>query len=179
MLSVEELAELEESLRDELFENLTAVLTRLNRTGQLEELLSLLGMSDLLGSETPYQVYTTGIILVIGQVDVKDKDLLAVGKSLGISKDRFELHLDYNDGAEFNFNKLCYNPDYCAILVGPMPHSGISKGNASSVIANIEKGVGYPPVVRLGNGGLKVSKSNFKEALQTLITDGKIKRDIT
>lgn len=179
MLGVEELLDLEKSLKEELFDNLTEILTRLNRTGQLEELLDLLGLSSLLGPESPYQVHTTGKILVIGQVDVKDKELLAVGKSLGLSKDRFELHLDYNDGAEFNFNKVQYNTDYCAILVAPMPHSGISKGNASSIITNIERTAGYPPVVRLGNAGLKASKSSFREALQSLINAGKVKPDRT
>lgn len=75
MLGIEELAELEEKLKDELFENLTEILTRLNRTGQLESLLTLLGMSSLLGSEAPYQVHVTGKILVIGQADVKEKEL--------------------------------------------------------------------------------------------------------
>ena len=177
MLGIEELAELEEKLKDELFENLTEILTRLPRTGQLESLLTLLGMSSLLGSEAPYQVHVTGKILVIGQADVKEKELYAIGKRMGISKDRFELHLNYNDGANFNFNKVQYNPEYSVILVGPMPHSGVSKGNASSVITNIEREDGYPPVIRLGNAGLKISKSNFKDALSSLLLAGKLKPD--
>lgn len=44
LLGVEELLELEEALRDELNENLTAILTRLNRTGRLVDLLALLGL---------------------------------------------------------------------------------------------------------------------------------------
>lgn len=43
MLSVEELFELEDNIREELDDHLTAALASLNRSGQLEELLQLLG----------------------------------------------------------------------------------------------------------------------------------------
>ena len=41
MLGIEELLELEDSLRIELNDNLTGILTNLNRTDQLEMFLSL------------------------------------------------------------------------------------------------------------------------------------------
>ena len=44
MLSVEELFELEDNIREELDDHLTAALASLNRSGQLEELLQLLGI---------------------------------------------------------------------------------------------------------------------------------------
>ena len=52
MLSVEELFELEDNIREELDDHLTAALASLNRSGQLEELLQLLGMEHLLEKET-------------------------------------------------------------------------------------------------------------------------------
>lgn len=175
MLGVEELFELEESLRDELNENWTAILTRLNRTGQLEDLLSLLGLEHLLTVETGYQVYKTGKIIVIGQSDVKVDILIAIGKKLGIDKNRFEFYLDYNDAKKFDFRTIKWNPSYSAILVGPMPHSGISKGDNSSIISTLEVEEGYPPVVRLGRTNtLKISKSDFKEKLEELIKAGKV-----
>ena len=48
MLSVEELLELEETLREELDDRLEEILARLNRTDQLTQLLHLLGLQDLL-----------------------------------------------------------------------------------------------------------------------------------
>ena len=174
MLGYEELLELEESLREELDENWTAVLTRLNRTSQIEELLSLLGLEHLLTADTGYQVYKTGKIIVIGQSDVKVDALLAIGKTLGIEKSRFEFHLDYDDGKKFDFRKIQWNPSYSVILVGPMGHSGKSKGEHGSVISAIENEDGYPPVIRLGQSGLKITKSDFKKKLQELKATGKV-----
>ena len=56
MLSVEELFELEDNIREELDDHLTAALASLNRSGQLEELLQLLGMEHLLEKEPGYEV---------------------------------------------------------------------------------------------------------------------------
>ena len=53
MLSVEELFELEDNIREELGDHLTAALASLNRSGQLEEMLRLLGMEHHLETETP------------------------------------------------------------------------------------------------------------------------------
>lgn len=58
MLSVEELFELEDNIREELDDHLTAALASLNRSGQLEELLQLLGMEHLL--ETWHKVKNKG-----------------------------------------------------------------------------------------------------------------------
>ena len=103
MLDVEELLELEDNIRKELDDHLPAALSMLNRTGELETFLKMLGMEDLLQSKPLYQVYKTGKIIVIGRSDVKAEVLLSIAKSLGLSKDRFELYLDYEDGKTFDF----------------------------------------------------------------------------
>ena len=85
MLDVEELLELEDNIRKELDDHLPAALSMLNRTGELETFLKMLGMEDLLQSKPLYQVYKTGKIIVIGRSDVKAKVLLSIAKSLGLS----------------------------------------------------------------------------------------------
>lgn len=90
MLSIEELLELEDNIKAELDEYLTAALSKLNRSGQLEEFIELLGMEHLLQKESGYEVYKTGKIVVIGQSDVKVEALLSVAKQLGLDKNRFE-----------------------------------------------------------------------------------------
>ena len=127
MLDVEELLELEDNIRKELDDHLPAALSMLNRTGELETFLKMLGMEDLLQSKPLYQVYKTGKIIVIGRSDVKAEVLLSIAKSLGLSKDRFELYLDYEDGKTFDFEKAHWKPQYALIMVGPMPHSGVSR----------------------------------------------------
>lgn len=57
MLDVEELLELEDNIRKELDDHLPAALSMLNRTGELETFLKMLGMEDLLQSKPLYQVY--------------------------------------------------------------------------------------------------------------------------
>ena len=46
-----------------------------------------------------------------------------------------------------------------------MPHSGKEKGEHGSIIAAIENQEGYPPIIRLGANGLKITKTDFKEKL--------------
>lgn len=174
MLDVEELLELEDNIRKELDDHLPAALSMLNRTGELETFLKMLGMEDLLQSKPLYQVYKTGKIIVIGRSDVKAEVLLSIAKSLGLSKDRFELYLDYEDGKTFDFEKTHWKPQYALIMVGPMPHSGTSKGDSGSVIAKIESTEGYPPVVRLGTNGLKITKTDFRNKLKEMIDTKKI-----
>lgn len=175
MLNTEQLMELEDQIKADLDDYLTPALTKLNRTGKLEELLLLLGMEHLLlNNENKYKPFKTGKILVIGQSDVKQNVILGVGERLGIEKNRFELYLDYEDAKTFKFQNIQYKPEYSLILVGPMPHSGISKGDYGSVISAIENEVGYPPVIRLGENGLKISKSNIRAELCNALEKGLI-----
>ena len=55
-----------------------------------------------------------------------------------------------------------------------MPHSVEGKGEYSSVIAAWEQESGYPPVERMGQNGLKISKSAFQGALKKLLDKGVI-----
>lgn len=174
MLDSKELDELEENLKKELETRWTSILSLLNRSGQLEQLLELLGLSNLLYPDNGYKPFLNGKIVVIGESQVKGNVLLAIGQSLGIEKDRFELHLDYHTAKTFNFRKMQYTPTYSLVLVGPMPHSGTEKGDFGSVISSIEHQSGYPPVVRLGSSGLKITKSNFRSTLKELLASGKI-----
>ena len=98
MLSIEQLEDLEERLKLELEEHLTEYLTRLNREEHLETFLSYIGLSELLKPVPLYECYKNGKILVIGESKVDESTLLAIGKTLGIDKKRFEFHLDFESG---------------------------------------------------------------------------------
>lgn len=165
MLSIEQLEELDERLKYELDEHLTQILTRLNREGRLEELLEILGLSDLLKPEPMYTCFDNGKIVVLGDSNVAEAVLLSIAKGLGIEKERFEFHLGYEEAKSFDSRKMQWNPAYSLVLVGPMPHNGASKGDSSSVITALENTEGYPPVIRLGTNSLKISKSDFKTKL--------------
>lgn len=172
MLSIEELSELEDAIMKELPDKITQILSRANRTGQLDDLLKLLGLSDLIGGGNRFDTYKNGKIVVIGATEIKEEILTAIGKELGIDKKRFEFCLNYTDAKKYNYRKMQYAPKYRVVLFGPVPHSTHDKGDSGSIIAEIEKSDAYPRVERLIAGqDLKITKSNFREMLQKLIEE--------
>lgn len=146
----------------------------MNYSGQLEDFLQLLGMEHLLRKESRYEVYKTGKIIVIGQSEVKPETLLSIAKQLGLDKNRFKLYLNYEDAKTFNFCKMQWQPTYSLVMVGPMLHSGSGKGNYGSIISALETDDGYPPTVRLGSNGLKITKSDFRVKLKEMIESKRI-----
>lgn len=87
MLDSKERVELEDNLKKELETRWTEILSLLNRSGQLKQLLDLLGLSDLLCPDNGYKPFANGKIVVIGGSQVKENVLLAIGQSLGIERD--------------------------------------------------------------------------------------------
>lgn len=156
---------------EEVLDMITQKVILANRSGELEDLLAEWVLSSLINRVYPqstddfYDTYRDGKIVVLGSSEVKEKDLLGIVKSLGLDKDRFEFCLDYGDVKGYEFSKLRYNPKYRLVMVGPMPHSSSGKGDSGSAIAEMENNCGYPRVVRLGSNELKITKSNFKKAL--------------
>ena len=169
MLQVEELYELVEPLKRAIVDNIYMILTKLNREGTLDTVVSLMGIEAEIYPEQIYSVPKAGKILVIGQSEVQTKVLVAIAEGFGISRDRLEFCTDYQESKRYNFSKLKYSTDYSAVMVGPIPHSTNGKGDYSSIIAAMEKEEGYPPVIRLGNNSLKISKSDFKAKLKSMI----------
>ena len=159
---------------EEIIDAITAKIALANRMNELDGLLESWGLQELIGnnsvsSDDFYDTYKDGTIVVIGASQVKEHDLLGIAKSLGLSKDRFEFCLDYDEIVKFNFKKMQHKPNYRLVIVGPIPHSTAGKGDSSSAIAEMETRDGYPKVVRLGSNELKISKTSFKKALQEQI----------
>ncbi len=171
MLGIDELYEISAIVQDALNDRLEEILVKLNRSGQLEEFLSLIGMGELIGTADNISSNTNGIIIVVGQSEVEKEKLAAVAKNLGLEKSRFEFYLSYEDAKTFNFKKTQWSDAYSVILVGPMPHSGFAKGDYSSVITALERQDGYPPVVRVGTNGLKITKTSFRTTLEYLLKE--------
>lgn len=174
-LSIVELSDLEDELMARIPDEITAILSKLNRTGQLEEFFEMLGMSDLLQEEDDFYSYKDGKIIVVGGTEVKEEVLLSVAKKLGLDKNRFEFCLNYEAIQKYDFKKMQYAPQYRVVLFGPSPHSGRGKGDSGSIIAELETSKVYPRVVRMQSGNeLKITKSNFKETLMQLIEENYI-----
>ena len=171
MLDVMELNVLSVALRS-LFMDNSKIFERisiLNRTGQLNSLLNMLG---IVSSDSVSLPNKRGKIVIVGDSEISKQQLEGIAKECGIAKNRLEFCLDYYEAKRFNFRKLQYNENYSAVLVGPMPHSTWGKDDFSSVLSALEKSDGYPPVSRLGSNCLKITKSNFKSILMGLLNKG-------
>ena len=88
-LSINELQVLEQDLKTILKDNFSEILSRVNYSGQIVELLSVMGLENLL-SYRKSMYNKQGKIVVIGQSETKINKLLAVAKELGFDKNRFE-----------------------------------------------------------------------------------------
>ena len=177
MIDVVELFEVKDGILRYINENIVGVLTTLNRTERLDDFLQLIGMQNPFHKERVFQTDKRGKIVVFGQSSVSKSELLMSAGKMGFYKNRFEFHLGYEELKNFNVRKYQYQYSYAAMFVGPMPHSGIGKGDYSSIIARMENDEGYPPVIRMGENELKITKSGFQNVLTSLISKGTIERD--
>ena len=172
-LEYDRLVELEEAMIDSLWD----VLTKANATDTLEQLLDAMGlahlMRDVLGLEPPLDTWEDGRILVVGDAQCRPKDLAGVAKGLGLDPSRIE-YVDADEATNYDFTRLEYSPKWCAVLFGATPHSTRGKGEDSSLITHMERCRDrYPEVRRLtANGGLKITKTNFRNELRSLMEEG-------
>ena len=163
---------------DMLSERVMQKLCIANRNGNLKQILETLGWQDILNEVLPCHNYfyssPTGTIVVLGGSEVKEKHLRGVCKELGFTdKDRFEFHLDYDSLQKFRYQDLQWNDSYRAILVGPSPHKTSGTGEYASLISALEHEQGFPKLIKLTTGQeLKITKSNFKAALEELLYTG-------
>lgn len=159
---------------DVLLDNVRERLSIANEDESLTTLLTKIGWADLLmEDDLGFYSYPSGKIVVLGGSECSEKRLLGVAKELGFAKKRFEFCLDYEDTVRYNYRKLQYQPQYSVVLAGPTPHKTSGTGEYSSMITALENEPGYPKVIRLtANQALKITKSNFKAALQELLDTG-------
>lgn len=169
MLDTVELLELEDSLKKELESRLSEIITQLNRKEQLLDFLDMIGLSNLLSQTKQFKPYKTGKIVIVGESEIKPNIIEAILTNLGIDKRRVELYLGYEKAVSFDVSKIQWDADYSLIAFGPVPHSGVSKAEYSSIITRVEREDGFPPVMRLGENELKITKSNFRKMIETAI----------
>lgn len=167
-LSAYELYDLQEAMMERMADGLLPAISTANRTGELSELLRLLGMSDPLDEEG-VSIQPTRVV-VIGDSMVKEAKLRSIARRHGYDPDMFEFVLGYNELKHYDFGKLRGTYTYRAVMAGPMPHSTPGKRDASSAIAEMEAHPEtYPPVIqRRDSNGLKNTNNSFANALNEL-----------
>lgn len=154
-------------------DNILRIVSNLNRNEQLESFLETIGCLEFVKPHSSYYTYKSGTIVVVGHSDVNKDILLGVAKKLGLDKNRFEMHLEYDDAKKFQYSKMQWAPTYSLVIVGPQGHSSVEKSHYGSAIAKMEQEEGYPPVLRSGRNNelASISKSYFKELLEFAIKE--------
>lgn len=168
-LSAYELEDLQQAMMERMEESLLPAISRANRTGELGNLLRLLGMDDLAGDGGTVDMHPARI-LVMGDSMVKESKLRSLARKHGFDPNLFDFALGYDQLKHYDFAKLRGTFTYRAILVGPMPHSTPGKRDASSAIAEMQSHPEtYPPVVELRDStGLKITNNSFARGLNEL-----------
>lgn len=105
-------------------------------------------------------------ILIAGASMVDVREIIKILKQLGIDPNRVDTVLNYEELQKYHWRTLQYSNKYSDIIVGPMGHSAVDKGDYSSIIARMEREDGWPNVVRTtANREIKMSKSSLRDAL--------------
>ena len=173
MINPAYLPELSERVAEGFLEDYNSIIENIYARGLLDDFLEMTGLKYLknIESETP-KIKTNKKIVVIGQKCGGSKnDYIRAIHSVGLSENSVELHLDYKDGKTINVDKYKNNPNYGAILFGPVPHSGKSKGEFNSVIDRVRREPGFPTVICLGGQGLKLTTSSLKAGLAEVLSE--------
>lgn len=168
MYGVDEL----EDISKQIYDALPVAIPMLNRNGQIDTLLDLLGIND---SASNYnKTIRKGKILILGQLDTSVESIYKIGEKYKISRKRFEIISEYDDCSNFDYKNLQYSQKYSIIMFGPQPHKGKNTGDNSSGISAVEKFDFYPLSIRVGH--LKITKSSFEAALRQCINEGYIEK---
>lgn len=168
--SVEDIEAMSMQVLDRLDEQtLFSRLSTAMRTGELADLLRLLGMMDLLDEDGQPDLRPKRC-LVLGASAISKSQMIKLIKGMGMDWELFDFGLDYDFPKTYGIRKLRCSDKYRAVMVGQMPHMGADSNGASSMITEMENSPDvYPPVIRIVNGhGLKVSQNSFKAALNEL-----------
>ena len=155
-----------ELLIEEVIQKVRVDIITANRSGNLEEILNRYNYVE--EQEKWYSYPNISKMIVIGSIEVKEKEVLGCLKAFGIDKNRVEFYTDYEKLTNMNFSFLRNNFNYSDILVCAMPHKMSGIGDNTSFISMIENNPKeFPTLIKITDesGNLKYSNSAFKKAL--------------
>jgi len=175
VVQVEDLTILADKVAEAFLDERESIISTLFAKGKLDEFLDLVGMKKIANEIASTPKIKSKKIIVVGQsAGGSERDYRMAAINMGVDPNDLELYLNYYDGKKIDFEKYKNNPSYCAIMVGPMPHSGKSKGDYPSAVAMMEHEEGYPKIIKLGRNGLKLTTQSFMYGLAQLASDGVI-----
>lgn len=158
-------------------------LAQANEEGTLLDALLPLGLQGLIDPDDGFDLGESdeafSDILVMGRCEVSRHVLLAIAENEGYDKRRFNF-VDYDELTHYDCAKFRYSMRYAAVMCGPVPHKTMGMGDTSSILEELRhRERGYPPLAELressGKGGLRISKTSFRDGLAALKERGAIR----
>lgn len=139
---------------------------------QYQELLYEQKISSIRGEPVEKNNAYIRKILILGATEIKPKEIYGIAKTKGLSKDQIEIRSDYDKNKRFSIDNLRIPCPYDGILIGPIAHKVLDINDYNSVIERLKNEEGFPcfQELRTKSGELKITKTSFKEGLDTLIT---------
>ncbi len=160
-----------EIIQPEGIENITPLIMRLNRVGELDEFLRLINYKTNLNSGKNQ----SSKILIIGRSEIKPDDIQQIVRELHLDPNQIEIIREFDKLKSTDFAFLKNNSKYKLVLVGPMPHSTKTKDKYNSAIVRLQSERGFPRTMPLIiNGNYKITKTNIKQAIGSAIESGLI-----
>lgn len=111
-----------------------------------------------------------GIVLVLGDTQIRTNDMMGIIKDYGFLKGDFEIQTDYSRVVSFS-RRIQNEGRYCAIIFGACPHKVKDSASYSSIIEQYKNNE-FGPIgidARTVAGGLKVTKDSFKRAIEEMM----------
>lgn len=165
LYDIDKLNEILEKIKDKITEELTLA----NRGGkeEFEKVLKKYGFSDTKEDSNPYIDLRTARILILGNLNIKKKDINGLCKSLDIDPDRLD-YISYDEATNYSFENLRYSTKYSDVIVGGVPHKGKDIGEYSSIITFLESNPSeLPNVIRCSDSnGLDINKTQLRKSLE-------------
>lgn len=161
MLDYTELEEIIDKFREELI--------LANRTSK-EELQNFLTKHNIfLKNEKESYSYCdmkNAQILIVGQLNIKKKDINGICKNLGIDSDRL-VYVSYDEATNYPFDNLRFSNRYSDVIFGATPHMGSGIDGSNSIISYLENNASeFPNILRASDSnGLNLNKTSLKNAL--------------
>ncbi len=151
-----------------VLDKITFELKKANRNNEIERYLDEYNIVLEDEERIPINIRTCKI-LVMGELNGKQKDFELAAKKIGLNHTCFEF-VDYNEAKKFNAARLEFSNEYSDIIYGPTPHKMSGMGNTSSLLALIQNNpANYPRLLRSEANStsceLKISISSFKKCL--------------
>ena len=165
MLDIEEL----EPIIDEVKERIEKNMYLYNRLEELEEYLISINMKGVLDEFKQFFVMPrkNSRIVILGASEISSNQIYSILSEYGFTDDRVELCTDDEKLKIYDIENLKYTDIYCAVLVGPLPHSTSGTSHYASMIARLEQEEGFPKTIRLQAGQtLKITKGSLRNALE-------------